>query len=777
MDQRNTNEMYINHLTMTFSGRYAHLESHFQNNLYAKYLRPFRIGIVIAMALFGVFGLYDAVQVPAKKELMWAIRWGFIVPLLLLCLAISYTQYFRRYLELIHAVGICLIGFSLVTMILIAQMQGCYTYTNGMVQLLFFVHAFLKNRYKWRAPITWCIIFVYIGMAISTGITPIPVLRTDIFNLACINTIGMTVAYLLEFRSRRNFFLSRQLESKKRRLAIANQFLEERVNKRTAALRRTNQLLKDEIQERKAAESALRESERRFRRMVDNVSDHMCVHDLNGNILDANRQMIAGLGYRLSELTNMNFKELIIPEQHFDFDHYLNNIRREGRAMGKMTLLTKEGDQLQVEYSNAMAEHTSGNRVIYSLSRDMTQHQRTQKALAESQASFQNIFEIAAAGMMIVDAQTRKVVEVNPAAADMVGDKIDHIKGLAIDDLIRLPNHEGSDDMVSFHPIECELTTRQHTQLPILKSTKGTALNGHPHWIVSFVNIQKIKEAEEAKRTMEMRLHQAQHLQSIGTLAGGIAHDFNNILFGMMGFTELALDDAREESLQAANLKEILQGGRRAREIIRQILTFCRQDQAEKRPLRPAPLIKEALKLLRASIPTTVDIRGNFKDQTGIIQANPTQVHQVIMNLCTNAAQAMSTQGGQLIVELDNITIKADKVTAHGKIPKGDYVRIRVSDNGIGMPPDIVNRIFEPFFTTKPQGEGTGMGLSATLGIVQTHGGAIQVWSQPNKGSRFDVLLPSIASEKISLDKDTSTLLKGDEQILLVDDEKLRARV
>lgn len=768
------NTMQINRVTLSFSGRHANLEGPFQDNLFDTHLRPLRVGLVFCIVFFIGFGIYDAVQVPQKTAWLWTIRYAIFCPLMLLLFVFSFSSYFKRFNEPAITTMILLGGLSMVSMNLIAQTAQCYTYTNGMVQVLFFIHAVLKLRFIWRTPATWCLVALYAGLAWSTGITPINVLVTDLFNLVCINSIGMMAAYIIEYSARRNFYLARHLESKKRRLAIANEYLEKRVEKRTADLSRTNLLLKDEIHERKTAEGALRKSEKRFRRMVNNVPDYMCVHDLNGNILDTNRPMVIGLGYRSSELNQLNFRSLLIPEQRDGFDHYLKVIRRDGCALGKMTLLTKEDKQLQFEYSNTLAEHTSGQRVVYCLARDMTQHQHTQKALAESQASLKSVFEISAAGMIIVNAHNREVVDINPAAADMIGTIVNDLRAKKIDQLIHLngENPDGASDITAPHPIECELITQQQTHIPILKTTKVTTLNGQTHWIVSFVNMQKIKEAEETKRTVEKRLNQAQHLQSIGTLAGGIAHDFNNILFGMMGFTELALDDAAEDSLQAVNLKEALRGGRRAKEMISQILTFSRQDHSEKQPLQPISLIKEALKLIRASIPTTIEIQSHYKDQKTWIDANPTQLHQVIMNLCTNAARSMDRGGGHLSLELDKETFTEETVTHQGTINEGDYVRIRIKDTGIGMTTGLIDQIFVPFFTTRPQGEGTGMGLSVTLGIVQSHGGVIRVQSQVGKGSCFDVLIPAISAAERAPKKSTAALPTGNEHILYVDDEK-----
>ncbi|MFZ1983381.1 MAG: ATP-binding protein, partial [Desulfatitalea sp.] len=284
--------------------------------------------------------------------------------------------------------------------------------------------------------------------------------------------------------------------------------------------------------------------------------------------------------------------------------------------------------------------------------------------------------------------------------------------------------------------------------------------------------IQKVKEAEAAKREAESQLSRAQHLQAIGTLAGGIAHDFNNILYSVIGYTELAMDDAPQGSLLHDNLMEILQGSRRAKELIAQILAFSRQQESERKPIHIASLIKEALKLLRASIPSTVEIQSDIAPDANTILANPTQIHQVIMNLCTNATHAMLAQGGLLRVVLDNVTVRSGEIFFNGTVPSGEYVRLQVADNGSGIPQTVIDRIFEPFFTTKPQGEGAGMGLSVVLGIVQAHAGAIRVHSEPGLGARFEVLLPAAAPADECEETGEKSTPGGKERILFVDDER-----
>jgi signal transduction histidine kinase len=291
-------------------------------------------------------------------------------------------------------------------------------------------------------------------------------------------------------------------------------------------------------------------------------------------------------------------------------------------------------------------------------------------------------------------------------------------------------------------------------------------------------DIHKRKEAENARAKLEAQLRQTQKMEAIGTLAGGIAHDFNNILFAMVGFTELANDDVPEESLARANLDEVLKAGRRAKDLVQQILTFSRQVEHERRPVQVHLIVKEALKLLRASLPTTIEIPQNIDTNCGPIVADLTQIHQVIMNLCTNAYHAMRDEGGVLEVSLSEVDLDSDALSQYPDASPGTYVRLTVSDTGRGMDTEVMERIFDPFFTTKAVGEGTGMGLAVIHGIVKSHGGMISVQSEEGKGSTFHVYLPRLESPVVPEVETTEPIpTGGKERILFVDDEEPLVRM
>jgi len=284
---------------------------------------------------------------------------------------------------------------------------------------------------------------------------------------------------------------------------------------------------------------------------------------------------------------------------------------------------------------------------------------------------------------------------------------------------------------------------------------------------------KKIEERTRALAHSERQLQQVMKLQAIGTLAGGIAHDFNNILFPIVGYTELTMDDIPQDSQARKNLEEILKATNRAKELVKQILTFSRQSCQERKPLKVQFLIKEALKLLRATIPSTIEFDIRIDESCGPINGDPTQIHQVIMNLCTNAYHAMQQTGGKLEVELKEVDISYEKSMERVGMKVGPHLQLTVKDSGCGMDPGVMDRIFEPYYTTKEQGKGTGLGLSVIHGIIKNHGGDICVSSQPGKGTTFTVYMPIIdeiesETEEIKM----SPTANGHEHILLIDDEE-----
>ena len=272
---------------------------------------------------------------------------------------------------------------------------------------------------------------------------------------------------------------------------------------------------------------------------------------------------------------------------------------------------------------------------------------------------------------------------------------------------------------------------------------------------------------------LEKRFNQSQKLEAIGTLAGGIAHDFNNILQAILGYAELALGEAQGQQQLQSPLKEVIKAGRRAADLVAQILAFSRQDDQEQQPMRLQPVIKEALKLLRGTLPSTIEIRSYIKADCGPVMADPSQMHQVILNLCTNSFHAMRAEGGLLEVRLEELPLPVEFTQPPQNLRPGRYVCLSVKDNGYGMSADTLERAFEPYFTTKEKGEGTGLGLATVHGIVRSHHGAIHVCSAEQAGTAITIYLPLCSQPmNVGFAEAETPIPTGSGVILFVDDEE-----
>ena len=289
-------------------------------------------------------------------------------------------------------------------------------------------------------------------------------------------------------------------------------------------------------------------------------------------------------------------------------------------------------------------------------------------------------------------------------------------------------------------------------------------------------DITERKRVEEALTKSERQFRQSSRMEAIGTLAGGIAHDFNNILTAILGYTELALATVPKESRTQRNLQEVLTAGHRAKHLVLQILTFSRQAGQGKKPTPFHLVVREALKLLRSTIPTTIEIRQVLKTEATIL-ADPTQMHQIIINLCTNAEYAMREHGGILTVALEDVEVTEELTQAISGLHVGPHVRLTVKDTGSGMTPEVLERLFDPFFTTKPIGEGSGMGMAVVHGIITSHKGAIVVDSIVNKGTKIDVYLPIVPTQVLEPVNDQKAIPTGKESVLFVDDEETIVRL
>lgn len=397
--------------------------------------------------------------------------------------------------------------------------------------------------------------------------------------------------------------------------------------------------------------------------------------------------------------------------------------------------------------------------------------------LKTSEERLQAIYNSVNDAIFVHDGDTGAILDVNQAMLDMFGYTKEEALRMTVAELSlgRSPysqkeavEHIGK--AVSNQPqvFEWHSKDKNGRIFPCEVALKSCSIGAHP--IVTAV----VRDISDRKR-LEAQLQQSHKMEAIGTLAGGIAHDFNNILAPILGYTELAMIRVSPHDPLAADLQQVVKAALRAKDLVTQILAFSRQSPQDRIPLQPHLVVKETLKLLRASLPSTIEIRENISDECGTILADPTQMHQIIMNLCTNAYQAMRKTGGLLGVSLMNATIGEEGKKATGtELTQGEYVLLEISDTGGGMDHATLTRIFEPYFTTKATGEGTGLGLSVVHGIVKNHQGHITVSSEPGQGTDFHVYLPRVtATTFLPVGAVSREIIPtGTERVLVVDDEE-----
>ncbi len=523
----------------------------------------------------------------------------------------------------------------------------------------------------------------------------------------------------------------------------------------------------------KTASDALRESEEKYRDLVQNANSIILKTDGSGNITFFNEFAQTFFGYQEHELMGKNIIGTIVEpsgDTLKNFNSVVNEIKNSQKdyyAGSEYNNICKDGKKVWVSWTYKPLFDTEGNIVeVLSVGNDVTERKKTE----EERLRLAVIVEQTDETVMIFDVDG-KIDYVNPAMMHLTGFSREELIGKNVGDLngnIKMTEEvrriinsgkvwQGHVSIGVKDGSSCEMDVR-------ISPVKGNQGN-----IVSFVSVGRDITKE---LMLEEQLRQTQKLEAIGTLAGGIAHDFNNILSAVIGFTELSLIEVNEENSAYNSMGEVLKAGYRARDLVKQILTFSRQSEQETGPLKISPIAKEALKLLRASLPTTIEMREDIMSNS-IVIADPTQIHQVIMNLCVNAGHAMQPRGGVLDVSLLDVDLDDASLSSQTGIVPGRYVCMKISDTGCGISSEIQKRIFEPFFTTKEKNVGTGMGLSVVHGIVSSYGGEILVSSEPGKGTVFTIYLPASEETEASGVEKPGLLRTGTEKILFIDDEQI----
>lgn len=539
---------------------------------------------------------------------------------------------------------------------------------------------------------------------------------------------------------------------------------------------------------RQQAEAALKQSENFQKRLLEAIPIPLFYKDAQGRYLGANRAFETFIGITRQQMLGKTVFDINPPE--LAQIYYAKDLAlfENGGVQQYVTKAQNARDQLRDVIFNKAALTDSQGKVcgLIGTILDITDRTRSEKSLKESEKRYRALFNSIRDAILVADTE-RKIVDCNKMFSDLFGYTLDQIKGEKTSFVYDKPEEYESlrqelkknIELPNFvHTIHYRKKSGEvfpgETTVFYLKDSSGKFMGFIG--LIRDVSDRARYEAEKAK--LETQLRQAQKMEAIGTLAGGIAHDFNNILSSIIGYTELAMYQAEKDATLCRHLEQVLQAGQRATSLVRQILNFSRQTEQEQNPLQMELIVNETLKLLKSSTPSTIAIMKSIGNNLPDIIADPTQVHQVIMNLCTNAVQAMEKEGGKLLVSLEQVFFNGQEAAANPGILPGGYLGLSVSDTGPGIDWAIRDSIFNPYFTTKPKGEGTGLGLAAVYSIMQNLGGSISVKSEPGKGATFKALFP-VAGSGAALNgsddaagrRDQAPLPTGKGHILLVDDE------
>jgi PAS domain S-box-containing protein len=538
----------------------------------------------------------------------------------------------------------------------------------------------------------------------------------------------------------------------------------------------------EDVTERKAAERERKQFEERFETVFKTSPVWVSITTVEeGRFLMVNDTFSKITGFSKEETIGRTSYDLGFWMGSDDRERAVDLYRKRGYFRNlEMTMHYKDGIPRNMLWSVDPIEY-DGETCWLNVLTDITERKEAELALEQSEEKFRILFDQMVSGFalheIICDSKGDPIdyrfLEVNPAFERHTGLSRDKVSGKKVTEILPGIDKELIQTYgkvaLSGEPIQFELFSPEldrHYEISAFSPRHG-------QFAVTFSDITARKEAEKQQASLEAQLRQAQKLEAIGTLAGGIAHDFNNILASIIGYSELVLSDIAEDGETRSNAEEVVRAGLRARDLVKQILAFSRRSEQKRIPLRLGPLVQEALKMLRSSLPATIQVITHIPHHESPVLADPTQVQQVLMNLCTNAAQAMHPEGGRLKVELFKEELKAGDIAASWDIEPGKYMVLEVSDTGGGMKPEMLDKIFEPYYTTKEPGEGTGLGLAVVHGIVTTHGGVIDVSSQPGQGSTFRIYLP-VSSETTTQEDAPSaeSLIGGNESIMFVDDEE-----
>jgi two-component system, cell cycle sensor histidine kinase and response regulator CckA len=504
--------------------------------------------------------------------------------------------------------------------------------------------------------------------------------------------------------------------------------------------------------------------EEKYRTFFENATDFFYIHDFQGNLIDTNLASKMHTSYSDEELSHMNIKD-VMPKAFRDlFDEYMKQVVVDGSGEGIISVMTKEGEELVIEYRNTVVRDASGRPLyVQGSGRDITASIRANRALKRSEERYRSILDGIEEAYFEVDL-TGNITFFNHSLTRDLKYSEEETRGMNYRHFMDEENAKKVFEV--FHQVfvtgkpakafDWALRDKDGNNHFVEASVSlHRDSKGNPSGFKGIVrDISQRVEAQKERDRYEMRLAQAQKLEAIGTLAGGIAHDFNNMLSAIIGYTELARNDLAEDSRARKNLDQVLKAGMRARDLIARILSYSRKFEAEREAVNAGLILEEAMNLLRASIPTSIEISCTVSPERLMVFADPTELHQIVMNLCTNAYQAMEGSSGCLRITLEPARLGEGDILRIGPhLLPGAYLRLAVSDTGCGMDDETIKHIFDPFFTTKKRDKGTGLGLATVHRIVTELRGAILVESSQGSGTAFIIHLPVMGDGEAHTDR------------------------
>ena len=648
-------KLKVNPITLSFCDDQAGLEKLFLSDYFASNLKHLRLCHFIAIFFYGLTAVTEFVLFPESVTTLLMVRFGIVIPFFIIGFIISFSDGYAKYWQLIDGSYVLATGGGFIAMIVLGPKPGIYSYYVGIIVSLFFGYTFIRERFIFASAAGWILLTLYLLISIYIVDTPLDILLHHSLYLGITNFLGMMICYFMEYSARRDYYLVNLYQEEREKVNVANLELEKRVRDRTKELWRTNENLRNEITERLRAETALRESEEKYRLLVDN-SDTAIFIAQDGVIKFPNPKTIELTGYSAEELATMPFSELLHPED-----------------------------------------------------RDM----------------------------VIERHQARLAGEELPSSYDF-----------------RFLNKEGR-----------ELWAHLNTAL--------ISWEGRP------ASLNFLRDVTSQKN-LENKLRQAQKMEAIGTLAGGVAHDLNNVLSGVVSYPELLLMDLPSDSPMRAPIETIQETGKKAAAIVQDMLTLARRGVEVSEVINLNKIVAEYLSSPEykklCSYHEQASVEANMDPDLHNISGSPIHIFKTLMNLVSNAAEAMP-EGGRIRISTQNCEI-VDSHKEKEKIAPGEYATLSIADNGTGISAQDLDRIFEPFFTKKKMGRsGTGLGMAVVWGTVHDHNGHIEINTAEGKGTTFTLYFP-ITRELPAQVKQKSSLndLKGHGESILVVDDVLEQR-